>query len=64
MTNMKAMKPIILYGAQKKCNRSKSQNVKKKKKKKCKMYYSLLEKTNFKIELTTDTFQNKNQLKI
>ena len=35
----------------------------KKKKKKCKMYYSLLEKTNFKIELTTDTFQNKNQLK-
>lgn len=32
MTNMKAMKPIILYGAQKKCNRSKSQNVKKKKK--------------------------------
>ena len=28
------------------------------------MYYSLLEKTNFKIELTTDTFQNKNQLKI
>lgn len=49
MTNMKAMKPIILYGAQKKCNRSKSQKCQKKSIS-CITHY--VEKTNFKIDVS------------
>lgn len=51
MANMKAMKPIILYGAQKKFNQSKSQKCQKKKKSiSCITHY--IEKTNFKIDVS------------
>lgn len=64
MTNMMAMKPIILCEAQKKCmkpqmTQKQESKIKKKKSVSCITHY--IEKTNFKIELTTDTFQSKNQ---
>ena len=62
MTNMMAMKPIIFCEAQKKCMKpqmTQKQESKKKKSVSCITHY--IKKTNFKIELTTDTFQNKNQ---
>ena len=52
MANMKAMKPIILYGAQKKFNQSKIQKCQKKKKKSISCITHYIEKTNFKIDVS------------
>lgn len=44
MTNMMAMKPVILCEAQKKCMKPQMTQKQESKKKKCKLYYSLHQK--------------------